>query len=148
MKFIISLAVLLSFLGTGNVKAQVAELVVEIGNIRDAEGQIALTLFASADGFPMQPEKAARYVFVPAKAGSVSIRVADLQFGTYAIAVLHDANRNERMDFNFLGMPKEGSGSSNDVRNFFSGPDFSQAKFDFRPGKEDLRIRMFYWGGK
>ncbi|MDP4711603.1 MAG: DUF2141 domain-containing protein [Saprospiraceae bacterium] len=148
VKFIISLLVLLPFLGTGNAKAQARELVVEISNIRDAQGQIALTLFASADGFPMQPEKAARHVFVPSKEGTVRIRLADLPFGTYAIAVLHDANRNERMDFNFLGMPKEGTGSSNDVRNLFSGPEFSQAKFEFRPGREDLSIRMYYWGGK
>lgn len=148
VRFIISFAVLLPFLGTVKAWGQSGQLVVEISNIRDAEGQIALTLFASADGFPMQPEKAARYVFVPAKAGSVSIRVADLPYGTYAIAVLHDANRNERMDFNFLGMPKEGTGSSNDVRNLFSGPEFGQAKFEFRPGREVLPIRMYYWGGK
>ena len=144
MKFIMYVMAFSALLETVSVGAQTATLVVDVDQVRDNKGQIALTLFASADGFAMQPEKALRYVFLPAGEGSVRFRVADLPYGTYAIAVLHDANKNERVDLNFLGIPKEGTGSSNDVRNLFSGPEFDQAKFEFRPGRENLRIRMFY----
>ncbi|MEL7296587.1 MAG: DUF2141 domain-containing protein [Pseudomonadota bacterium] len=37
----------------------------------------------------------------------------DVAPGTYGITVLHDENRNGKMDFDFFGAPKEKWGSSN-----------------------------------
>jgi uncharacterized protein (DUF2141 family) len=34
--------------------------------------------------------------------------------GTYALVVLHDENMNGKLDTNWLGVPKEGYGFSND----------------------------------
>src|SRR5438067_3601418 len=36
----------------------------------------------------------------------------DLPDGTYAVSVIHDANNNQKFDTNFLGIPKEGYGAS------------------------------------
>ena len=40
----------------------------------------------------------------------------DIPPGTYAIAVFHDENANGKLDKNFLGIPCEGYGASNNVR--------------------------------
>ena len=48
--------------------------------------------------------------------------------GVYAVAVYHDANSNGKLDANFLGIPKEGYGVSNDVRPRFRPPRFSEAR--------------------
>lgn len=48
--------------------------------------------------------------------------------GTYAVAAHHDANANGRMDTNFVGIPKEGYGVSNDPRPRFRPPRFSEAQ--------------------
>ena len=48
---------------------------------------------------------------------------------TYAIAVFHDLNSNGKLDKNALGLPQEPYGFSNNARNTFSAPSFSQASF-------------------
>ena len=48
--------------------------------------------------------------------------------GVYAVAVHHDANSNGKLDTNFLGIPKEGYGVSNDVRAVFRAPRFAEAR--------------------
>jgi len=48
--------------------------------------------------------------------------------GAYAIAVHHDQNSNGKLDTNFVGIPKEGYGVSNDARPMFSAPRFAAAR--------------------
>jgi uncharacterized protein (DUF2141 family) len=52
----------------------------------------------------------------------------DLVPGAYAVAVHHDANSNGRLDTNFLGIPKEGYGVSNDARPKLRAPRFDEAR--------------------
>jgi uncharacterized protein (DUF2141 family) len=57
-----------------------------------------------------------------------TILTFDLEPGTYAVAVHHDANANGKLDTNFLGIPKEGYGVSNDARPKLRAPQFDEAK--------------------
>lgn len=47
----------------------------------------------------------------------------------YAIAIFHDSNTNGRLDQNFLGIPKEGYGFSENATALMSTPAFKKAKF-------------------
>jgi uncharacterized protein (DUF2141 family) len=51
----------------------------------------------------------------PAKAGGVEFRVRNVKPGSYAIAVFHDTNANTKLDRNFIGLPTEPYGFSNDA---------------------------------
>jgi uncharacterized protein (DUF2141 family) len=55
--------------------------------------------------------------------------VIDLPEGIYAIALFVDANKNLKIDKNFLGIPKEQFGFSNNAIGKLSAPYFEQAKF-------------------
>ena len=50
-----------------------------------------------------------------ATAGTVELRIRNVKPGTYAIAVFHDVNGNGKLDRNFIGLPNEPYGFSNDV---------------------------------
>ncbi|CAL2077579.1 conserved hypothetical protein [Tenacibaculum dicentrarchi] len=50
--------------------------------------------------------------------------------GTYAISAFHDVNDNKKMDTNFIGIPKEPIGISNDAKGFIGPPKYKDAKFD------------------
>lgn len=50
-----------------------------------------------------------------ARAGTVELRVRNVKPGSYSIAVFHDTNGNGKLDRNFLGLPGEPYGFSNDV---------------------------------
>ena len=71
--------------------------------------------------------------------GKVSVTFENVEEGTYAILVLHDANDNNHMDFEPNGMPKESFGASNNSMSF-GPPQFSMAKFDV--DDEDLEMKI------
>ena len=58
--------------------------------------------------------------------------IINLPEGTYAIALFIDANENLKIDKNFLGIPKEQYGFSNNAMGKLSGPSFEQAKFQVK----------------
>jgi uncharacterized protein (DUF2141 family) len=68
-----------------------------------------------------------------------------LRPGTYAISVFHDENSNGKLDTNFLGIPKEGVGASNDAKGHFGPPKFADAAFQFPGGHLELKIAMTYY---
>lgn len=49
--------------------------------------------------------------------------------GTYAVSAFHDENDNKKMDTNFIGIPKEPIGVSNDATGFMGPPKYNDAKF-------------------
>ncbi|HPQ07631.1 MAG TPA: DUF2141 domain-containing protein [Bacteroidia bacterium] len=54
-----------------------------------------------------------------------------LKKGKYAISVLHDENENNKIDFNFIGIPKEGYGFSNNPKIMFGPPGFDDCVINF-----------------
>ena len=59
--------------------------------------------------------------------------------GKYAIQFFHDENKNQKMDFNLIGIPKEKFGSSNDVKPVLGPPKFEKMLFEIY---EDKKIVM------
>ena len=62
--------------------------------------------------------------------GKCSVVFKDVKDDQYAIRFIHDENRNEELDTNFLGIPKEGFGFSNDAMGKFGPKDFSEWLFE------------------
>ena len=60
---------------------------------------------------------------------TVVIKIDSLQYGYYAIKVFHDENGNEAIDTNFLGIPTEDYGYSNNASAWFGPPSWESAKF-------------------
>lgn len=97
------------------------------------EGEVACALFASAAGFPDAASKS-RGVVHPAHGAATTCTFGGVAPGTYAVAVLLDTNRNGRADTNFLGMPTEPWGVSNDARPLMRAPNFDEASFSVAAG--------------
>lgn len=106
---------------------------VEAANFRNARGDAGCLLFKAAEGFPDQRDKAWRVLHVPIEQGRAVCEFKDVPAGIYAAVVLHDENLNHRMDKNFLGIPQEGWGVSNNVRPAMSAPRFQDATFTIKP---------------
>ena len=68
----------------------------------------------------------------------------DIPPGTYALAVIHDENMNGKIDADWLGIPKEGYGFSNDVKALLGTPSFSAASFKYDGETLDLTISLNY----
>jgi uncharacterized protein (DUF2141 family) len=49
--------------------------------------------------------------------------------GAYAVAVVHDENGNGRLDKNFVGIPSEGYGVSNNRTYAMASPKWDESRF-------------------
>jgi uncharacterized protein (DUF2141 family) len=111
-----------------------ATLRVDAQGFRNTNGAVGCVLFRQADGFPESEDKAFRVVRVPVDTDHATCEFTRVPPGTYAVAVLHDENRNRKLDKNFLGIPQEGWGVSNNVRPAISAPSFQDATFTLKAG--------------
>jgi len=117
---------------------------VEITGLRNDQGKVLCSLNTSSEGFPKKAEKA-----IARGSSDISERHAVCQFtglapGTYAVSVFHDENSNGRLDTNFMGIPREGVGASNNAKGHFGPPKFDAAAFLYRGGRLDLKITLTY----
>ena len=114
-----------------------ADVSVQVTGIASAQGKVHVALFASGDKFLKEPLKR---VEVDAKAPSVVGVLAAVLEGEYAISVYQDVNANGVLDRNFMGIPKEPNGVSNNVIGKFGPPKFDDAKF--KVTKEPLTVNI------
>ena len=115
---------------------------VSVTGLRNTKGQLLVCLTANPKAFPdCSKDKASVRMAVKAvDAGNFVIHApAD---GTYAIAVVHDENANNRMDM-ALFLPKEGFGFSRNPAIGMGAPSFKSASFAVT-GDMRQSIRMKY----
>lgn len=105
-------------------------LSVRVQLSRDAHGELAYLVFASHAGFPGDRDKAIRRGFLPIPPGRQTMQVdLDLPPGRYAVSVYEDLNLNHKLDKNFLGIPREPVGASNNPPVRMGPPRFDECSF-------------------
>lgn len=118
---------------------------VDVPNIANSDGAVACALFSSPEGFPDQFMRfAERIVMTRVRGEEAGCDFLDVEPGSYALAVIHDANLNGELDTNLLGMPSEGYGFSSGAEAAFSAPSFSDARFQYDGQRLDLTIMLNY----
>ncbi|MCB0648202.1 MAG: DUF2141 domain-containing protein [Saprospiraceae bacterium] len=130
---------------TINIFAQY-DLTIRVNGLENKKGHIILDLFESETGYPMKTQNAVlrKKVAIPPD-GPPVIHITGLRSGIYAVALIHDVNDNNLLDLNFLGIPKEGAGASNDARGFMSPPAWKDAKFTLQKSMMmDVKMDYFY----
>ena len=65
----------------------------------------------------------------------------DIPKGVYTIGIFVDVNLNNKMDTNFVGIPKEQYGFSNNAKGFMGPPSFEDASFTV-DGATSLQIDL------
>jgi len=117
---------------------------VEVGGLRNNKGQVFCALYSSADGFPKDGQKAIGHATSSISDKQASCEFPGIAAGSYAVSVFHDENSNGKLDANFIGIPREGVGASNDARAHLGPPKFDAAAFHFSGGRLNLKITMNY----
>lgn len=110
---------------------QAGELKLELEGKGMAGNQIRVAVYSAnaPEQFPSD-DKFYCGIVNEAAGDRLTVAIPDLPPGKYAVAAYVDNNRNGRQDKNFLGMPKEIYGFSNEARGLFGPPDFAAAAFD------------------
>lgn len=122
-----------------------ASLRIEITDIRNASGKVGCLIFNAPEGYPEAHDKAHKEIHVPIMSGVAVCEFKKLTAGEYAAIVIHDENLNGKLDKNFLGIPREGYGASNNIRPAMSAPGYKEAAFKITAGAPiTIAIKMGY----
>jgi uncharacterized protein (DUF2141 family) len=138
------LAIAAVALGGEQEKPPTSEVTVTVSGLRNDRGDVLLSLFRSKDGFPEDASKAFRTFQVSSSTKGVKAAWPKIPYGTYAVAALHDENRNRKLDKGWFGIPKEGTGASNNPNPKRRAPRFDEAKVTVDREKVRLRIVIRY----
>jgi uncharacterized protein (DUF2141 family) len=118
---------------------------VKILDIRNSKGAVACALFESSEGFPTEYLRSATNIMViKVRDKQARCDFEDIPPGTYALAVVHDENMNGILDVNWMKVPKEGYGFSNDAKALLGAPSFSAASFVYDGQNLELTISLNY----
>ena len=107
-------------------------MTITIHNIRSANGKISVSVFANEEEFKANKPSYTQ-VFDKTNLKNKTCTVSmEYKSGTYGLSVYDDENDNGKMDYNFLGIPKEGFGLSNYQIKGLSRPAFKDFSFPLK----------------
>ncbi len=118
---------------------------VNVTNIQSDKGTIYIAFFDSSKDFPNHNHDEQLHLkkIKPVK-GSIEFTFNDIKNGTYAIAVYHDINNNNKLNKNFFGIPKEPFAFSKNISHSFSAPTFDECKFKLENKNLNLTIKLIH----
>ncbi len=120
-----------------------AEVSMVMKNLKHTRGFIRIAVYDSSEGF-LKPGKTVAVCESKSPLNQKETRViCELKPGKYAAAVFHDENNNGRLDTNFIKMPQEGYGFSNDAKGALGPPDYEDATFSV-VGDMEHNITLIY----
>lgn len=146
MQRILALTAFLTIAGTVAVGAYGAAasdhmLYVRVDNVRLAKGMVHVSICTEAQ-FLKDCSWSGK---APAAVPLTIVAVPGVPQGRYGAQIYHDKNNNGKVDRNFLGIPREGVGFSNDAKIVLKPPRFADAAFQYNGGAQTIRLKLRYF---
>lgn len=135
---------LVGFLTYFSFSQDIGTLIVEIESCRNDDGVVAVALHSGEEGFPGAEENMVQGATAKIVNGIATVEFKDLAFGEYAISAFHDENANDELDTNWIGIPKEGVGASNNAKGRMGPPKYKDAKFQFSSDQQKMKFEIDY----
>lgn len=123
MKIIFFCALLVPFLALSQ-----NTISVNIYNVPSSEGNINVAVYDSDKSF-LKFEGVIKSKSAPAEEGMVNVKIEDMPEGEYALAIFYDENGNDKLDTNWLGIPKEKVAFSKAKMKTFGPPNYKECAF-------------------
>jgi uncharacterized protein (DUF2141 family) len=118
-------------------------VLLEVSSFKNTRGTLNCRLFTKASDFP--DGEGILTVRVPIAGPNTSCTFSNIEPGTYAVAVVHDENSNGKLDKNFVGVPSEGYGVSNNKTYALSAPKWDESVFTIVPSEsKTLQVKLRY----
>ena len=117
---------------------------VHIHGIRNARGTLKAVLYGPDPKTFLVKGKKADKEREPAEEGSMTLCVAAREEGRFAVVVYHDENDNHKFDRNWIGLPIEGFGFSNDPTLYLAPPSFEETAFGVKGELTHVDVEVQY----
>jgi uncharacterized protein (DUF2141 family) len=122
-------------LSTGN-------LVVIVKNFENNKGMARIALNNSKGDYKKRGEA---YLDISSEIDSnntAKVVFENIPYGVYALKTFHDEDDDNELDKNFIGIPSEDYGFSNNASGSFGPPDWEDAKFLFESDNQIHEIDL------
>ena len=129
-------------LAAAAAQADEARLVVTIKEIRDATGNLRISLYGDADSFRKE-DRALKVVSLPAAKGETRVTFDGIAAGRYALMAYHDENADGKLNLRLGMFPTEGYALSNNPR-VMGPPKFADSAFDVTAPETEASLTLSY----
>jgi uncharacterized protein (DUF2141 family) len=126
-----------------NATTPTATLDVSISGLRSLKGNVLVCVTANPKFFPDCSKDPKSHRARVAARNASSVKIGDMAGGTYAVALLHDENANDKMDMAIF-LPKEGFGFSRNPAVVTGPPKFKSAAFVMPEADAKQMVKMKY----
>ena len=133
---------------TGGIAVDAADtastsLTINISGLRNAKGNVLVCVTANPKYFPdCSKDPNSHRARLAAKSAS-SVEFDNMAAGTYAAALMHDENANNKLD-TAMFLPKEGFGFSRNPAVVTGPPKFKSAAFSIGTSAASVSVKMKY----
>ena len=138
-----SIALAVAFYAAPAFSDSPANVLIEVSGFKNTRGTLNCRLFTKAADFP--DGEGMVTLRVPITGPNTSCSFSNVEPSTYAIAVVHDENGNGKLDKNFVGVPSEGYGVSNNKTYALSAPKWNESTFTLGANEsKTLQVKLRY----
>ncbi|PQJ76164.1 hypothetical protein BTO13_06485 [Polaribacter gangjinensis] len=109
-------------------------LTVEVFGLKKNTGKVFLAVFDNEGTF-LKTDKEVKGMSVIIVNNKAIAQFKGLKKGDYALSLFHDKNNNNKLDTNFIGIPKEPYAFSNNATGFMGPPSFKDSKISLNADK-------------
>lgn len=142
MKLLGLLFISLFFFFTNPDDTQNVELTIT--GIRSTEGKLRIGLFKDQESFKKEIAiQHFEFEKTDLKNGEMKVQLK-LETGTIGLSLFDDENNDSEMNYNFVGIPKEGFGFSDYYHTGFTKPTFDDFDFELNEHKKQVEIKIRY----
>jgi len=130
------------FLLCSFISAQQSEkdtLILKVTNIKKAVGDIYVAVYNNEKDY-MENRFAEAIVAVESE-NELEVKI-EMPKGKYDISIFHDTNEDGELSTNFLGIPKEPYGFSNNPKAKFGPPSYEESLFEFKADGQVIEIEL------
>ncbi len=121
--------------------AQSHTIEVEIKSISNLDGNLRIGLYNSSVEFPEEHATFMNKV-IAVSSSSITFSFTEVPEGTYCVSLYQDLNYNNKLDYNFVGLPLEAYGFSNNIIPMFRAPTFEECSiFINQNTKIDIKLK-------
>lgn len=114
-------------------------LILKVTNIKKAVGDIYVAIYNNKTDYM---ENQFSEAMIPVESKAAHEIILELPTGKYAITIFHDINQDGELSTNFLGIPKEPYGFSNNPKAKFGPPSFEESLFEFKEKGQVIEIEL------
>lgn len=126
-------------------EARTGRLEVVMRGFQSSQGEALVSIYASEATW-LKRGQAHTTLRLPIQAGVAKAVIEKLPVGTYAVSVIHDQNRNGKLDMVWFPYPHpgEGAGASNDPQALIGPPAYDDARVKVHEKGTSIVITVRY----